>query len=178
MGGNIYTNIHKVIIVEPQAYNLLSQSDKYEVARIVGRLNQQINKEITTVLLLGPGRWGSRIPSLGVPVAFAEFNHVSILGEIGYHNTGFLPDVSFGTHFFQDMIESEIFYLALFPEKNETIYQLDLLKNFAGTTVDMIPEKSNFRNVIKVYNIAPGKPGLQLISDISTQEIQCFFTDT
>ncbi|MCO5384682.1 MAG: hypothetical protein NHB14_01780 [Desulfosporosinus sp.] len=101
MGGNIYTNIHKVIIVEPQAYNLLSQSDKYEVARIVGRLNQQINKEITTVLLLGPGRWGSRIPSLGVPVAFAEFNHVSILGEIGYHNTGFLPDVSFGTHFFK-----------------------------------------------------------------------------
>jgi len=178
MGGNIYTNIHKVIIVEPHAYNLLSQSDKYEVARIVGRLNQQINKETTTVLLLGPGRWGSRIPSLGVPVAFAEFNHVSILGEIGYHNTGFLPDVSFGTHFFQDMIESEIFYLALFPEKNETIYQLDLLKNFAETIVDMIPEKSNLRNVIKVYNITPGKPGLQLISDISTQEIQCFFTDT
>jgi len=176
MGGNIYTNIHKVILVEPHAYNLLSQSDKYEVARIVGRLNQQINKETTTALLLGPGRWGSRIPSLGVPVAFAEFNHISILGEIGYHNTGFLPDVSYGTHFFQDMIESEIFYLALFPERKETIYHPDLLEKFAQNSHEMIPEKSNLRDALKVYNLIAGKRGLHLISDISKQEIQCFFS--
>lgn len=177
MGGNLAAKIHKVIFVEPHAYNLLSQSDKYEVARIIGRLNQGINKETMTVLLLGPGRWGSRIPSLGVPVAFAEFNQISILGEIGYHNTGFLPDVSFGTHFFQDMIESEIFYLALFPEKKETIYQLDLLQNFTANSYEMIPEKSNLRNVVKVYNTLPGKPELHLISDITKQEIICFFAD-
>ena len=175
MGGNICTNIHKVILVEPHAYNLLTQSEKYEVARIVGRLNKQIHKETTKVLLLGPGRWGSKIPSLGVPAAFAELNHISILAEIGYHHTGFLPDVSFGTHFFQDMIESEIFYLALFPERNETIYQLDLLGNFATKSLEIIPEKSNLREAIKVYDLVPGQLGLQLISDITKQEIQCFF---
>lgn len=177
MGGNLFTNIDKVILVEPHAYYLLSQSDKHEVARIVGRINSQINKATTTVLLLGPGRWGSRIPSLGVPVSFAELNHISILGEIGYHNTGFLPDVSFGTHFFQDMIESEIFYLALFPEKEETIYQLDLLKNFTVNAFEMIPEKSSLRNALKVFNVTSGKSELQLISDITKQEIQCFFTE-
>lgn len=175
MGGNIYTTIDKVILVDPHAYNLLSQAEKYEVARIVGRLNHQIHKETTTVLLLGPGRWGSRIPSLGVSAAFAELNRISILGEIGYHHTGFLPDVSFGTHFFQDMIESEIFYLALFPEKQDTIYQLDLLENFAQKSFDLIPEKLNFREAVKVYDLGPGKLSLQLISDITKQELRCFF---
>ncbi len=177
MGGNIYTPIHKVILVEPHSYNLLSQSEKYEVARIVGRLNKKIHKETTIVLLLGPGRWGSRIPSLGVPVAFAELNQISILGEIGYHHTGFLPDVSFGTHFFQDMIESEIFYLALFPEKQDTIYQLHLLENFAQKSLDILQEKPNLSEVVKVYDLVPGKLSLQLISDIIKQEIQCFFND-
>ncbi|MBC2722563.1 PEP/pyruvate-binding domain-containing protein [Desulfosporosinus sp.] len=175
MGGNISTNIHKVILVEPHAYNQLSQSEKYETARIIGRLNKQIHKETTNVLLLGPGRWGSKIPSLGVPAAFAEINHISILGEIGYHQTGFLPDVSFGTHFFQDMIESEIVYLALFPEKKETIYQLDLLDNFAQISLDIVPEKSNLREALKVYDLVPSQLNLQVISDITKQEIQCFF---
>lgn len=175
MGGNIHTTIHKVIIVDPQAYNLLSQSEKYEVARTVGRLNKQIHKETTTVLLLGPGRWGSRIPSLGVPVAFAELNHISILGEIGYRHTGFLPDVSFGTHFFQDMIESEIVYLALFPERQDTIYQLESLENFAQKSHAIVSERPNLREVVKVYDLVPGKISLQLISDIKSQEIQCFY---
>ncbi|GAB6155246.1 PEP/pyruvate-binding domain-containing protein [Desulfosporosinus burensis] len=174
MGGNICTTIHKVIFVDPFAYNLLSQSEKCEVARIIGRLNKQIHKETTTVLLLGPGRWGSRIPSLGVPVAFAELNHISILGEIGYQHTGFLPDVSFGTHFFQDMIESEIFYLALFPEKQDSIYQVDLLDNFAQKSLDIGTGKFDLRDAVKVYDFEPSKQSLIMISDISNQEIQCF----
>lgn len=177
MGGNIYTPIHKVIIVEPHAYHLLSQSEKYEVARTIGRINQTIDKKSTKVLLLGPGRWGSRIPSLGVPVAFAELNQVSVLGEIGYRHTGFLPDVSFGTHFFQDMIESEIVYLALFPERQETIYQLDLLEKFAQKAHDIGSESLKLREVVKVYDLTPGKSSLQLISDINSQEIQCLFLD-
>ena len=175
MGGNISKKIHKIILVEPKAYNLLSPSDKYEVARIVGKLNQQIDKESTTTLLLGPGRWGSRIPSLGVPVAFAEINRISILGEIGYHQTGFLPDVSFGTHFFQDLIESEIFYLALFPEKEETVYQFDILENFAQR-LNLLVDKPNLQPVIKVYDLTANEMNLQLISDITSQEIQLFLT--
>lgn len=174
MGGNIFTPIHKIIIVDPQAYHLLSQVEKYEVARTIGRLNKQIRKETTITLLLGPGRWGSRIPSLGVPVAFAELNHISILGEIGYHHTGFLPDVAFGTHFFQDIVESEIFYLALFPEKQDTIYQLNLLENIAQKSLAKVSENFNLEETVKVYDLKPGKLSLQLISDINKQELQCF----
>ena len=174
MGGNIHTTIHKVIIVDPRAYNLLCQSEKFEVARTIGRLNKQIHKETTTALLLGPGRWGSRIPSLGVPVAFAELNQISILGEIGYRHTGFLPDVSFGTHFFQDMIESGISYLALFPERQDTLYQLDLLEDIGKKSQTIISERPFLREVVKVYELEPGT-SLQLISDIQSQEIQCFY---
>ncbi|KUO74982.1 MAG: phosphoenolpyruvate synthase [Desulfosporosinus sp. BRH_c37] len=176
MGGNIYTPIHKVIIVDPQVYNQLRQVEKYEVARTIGRLNKQIRKETTIALLLGPGRWGSSIPSLGVPVAFAELNQISILGEIGYQHTGFLPDVAFGTHFFQDIVESEIFYLALFPEKQDTIYQLNLLENVAQKSLAKITDNFNLEEAVKVYDLKPGKLNLQLISDIKGQELQCFFS--
>lgn len=174
MGGNISKKIHKIILVEPQAYSLLGQSEKYEVARIVGKLNRQIHKESMTTLLLGPGRWGSRIPSLGVPVSFAEINRISILVEIGYHQTGFHPDVSFGTHFFQDLVESEIFYLALFPEKKETVYQFDILDNFAQK-LDLLKDKPDLQAAIKVYDLTSEVMSLRLISDITSQEVQLFF---
>jgi len=176
MGGNLRKDIHKVILVEPQAYHLISQSEKYEVARIVGKLNRQIQPESTTTLLLGPGRWGSCLPSLGVPVSFAEINRISILGEIGYQQTGFLPDVSYGTHFFQDLVESEIFYLALFPEKEEIVCQIDLLERFAQKSPAYFVDKPHLQEVLKVYDLTSKEISLQLISDITSQEIRLFFS--
>ena len=70
-----------------------------------------------TVMLLGPGRWGTTTPSLGVPVSFAEINNVTILGEIEFATSNAIPELSFGTHFFQDLVETDIFYLALFPSR-------------------------------------------------------------
>ena len=72
LGGNISQRIDWVVYVDPEKYSKLISSDKYEVARIVGDLNRIIkNKEELPTLLIGPGRWGTTTPSLGVPVKFA-----------------------------------------------------------------------------------------------------------
>lgn len=175
MGGSLSTKVNKVILVEPLAYSKLTQTQKVVVARTIGKLNRQIHKESTTTLLLGPGRWGSRLPALGVPVSFAEINRISILGEIGYQQTGFLPDVSFGTHFFQDLIESEIFYLALFPEKKEVIYQPQILELFRGSLPNECLDKPYLLETLKVYHL-PTEVSLQFVSDIISQKIQLFLT--
>lgn len=174
MGGNIHNAIHKIVFVEPQAYNLLKPSEKYEIARTIGRVNQSIQKETASVLLLGPGRWGSRIPSLGVPVSFSEINRFSILGELGYSKTGYLPDVSFGTHFFQDMVESQMFYLALYPEKEETLFNIDLLENFCELA-PLPTDTPHLHEVLKVYAVK--SKNLQLFTDVRTQEVKCFYVD-
>ena len=178
MGGNIDKSIDKIIIIDPQAYSLLTQFEKYEVARTIGKINNNIDKINSTTLLLGPGRWGSRLPALGVPVSFAEINQVSVLGEIGYHQTKFLPDVSFGTHFFQNLVERDIFYLALYPEKPDTIYQLDLLDNLAQRNISFIANKPNLIKTITVYDIIQNDFSLRLTSDINEQTVQFFIEST
>ena len=69
MGGNACLNIKYVIYVNPEKYSLLPEKDKYQIARMIGQLNQiLVDPENAPTLLLGPGRWGTTTPSLGVPV--------------------------------------------------------------------------------------------------------------
>ncbi len=72
MGGNIHYYLQRVIYVEPEAYSRLSDVEKYRVARCIGKLNSLTNREELAVLLVGPGRWGTSTPSLGVPVNFSK----------------------------------------------------------------------------------------------------------
>ncbi len=75
------------------------------------------SKEELPALLMGPGRWGTTTPSLGVPVKFAEINNIAVLAEVAFSAGNLMPELSFGTHFFQDLVETNIFYIALFPDK-------------------------------------------------------------
>jgi len=118
MGGSITHPIMRIILVEPKAYVEMPISEKYSVARLIGRLNRQIaDRRQTPTMLLGPGRWGTTTPSLGVPVTFAEISRATALVEVAYEGGNLIPELSFGTHFFQDLVETDIFYVALFPGK-------------------------------------------------------------
>ena len=66
------------------------------------------------MMLIGPGRWGTTTPSLGVPVHFTELCNMTAICEVAYKEEGFMPELSYGSHFFQDLVESDIFYTALF----------------------------------------------------------------
>ncbi len=116
MGGNIALPIAQVILVDPEPYCRLGLSEKYTVARLIGQLNRSVvDQDKNPTLLLGPGRWGTGTPAMGVPVHFAEINHISALAEISYRDGSLIPDLSFGSHFFHDLIETRIFYLAIYP---------------------------------------------------------------
>ncbi|MDD5679801.1 MAG: PEP/pyruvate-binding domain-containing protein, partial [Candidatus Omnitrophica bacterium] len=123
LGGNISQPIKRIIYVKPEKYVPLVQQDKYEIGRIIGRLNKLIgDREKMPTILLGPGRWGTSTPSLGVPVSFFEINNMSILSEVAFEGGNLVPELSFGTHFFQDLVESNILYVALFPKDGKNIF--------------------------------------------------------
>jgi hypothetical protein len=177
MGGSVVQNIGRVILVDPLAYGKLTVSDKYSVARLIGKLNKLIkSREATPTMLLGPGRWGTTTPSLGVPVRFSEINNVSFLGEIAYTDGNLMPELSFGTHFFQDLVETNIFYLAIFPEYPEVIFHQPILDQFENVRESLVPESSKFEDVVKVYDV--GERNLRIMADIVSQKLICFLNNS
>jgi len=174
MGGSISQPIHRIIYVDPQAYVEAPVSKKYSVARLVGKLNRQIqDKETTPTILMGPGRWGTTTPSLGVPVSFSEINKVSVMVEMAYEGGNLMPELSFGTHFFQDLVESDIFYVALFPQKDGVVFNRGKLLSLPNQLTEFLPEAHQFEEIVKVYEISSNQ--LRIMCDILSQKVVCFF---
>ncbi|MDI6756140.1 MAG: PEP/pyruvate-binding domain-containing protein, partial [Thermodesulfobacteriota bacterium] len=173
MGGNIAQPIRRIIYIEPEGYSKLLLSEKYMIARLIGKLNQQIgNREELPTLLLGPGRWGTTTPSLGVPVGFSEINHMTVIVELEYSSGSLTPELSFGTHFFQDLVETDIFYVAIFPEKENVLFHKQWMDSLPNIIEALIPEGSRYGEVIKVHDVE-GK-GLFLLADIISRKVVCF----
>jgi len=174
MGGSIYQAISRIIYIDPQGYTGLTLAEKHEVARLTGKLNKQIGKrEKMPTILLGPGRWGTTTPAMGVPVTFSEINNVTAIGEIAYQDGSLIPDLSFGTHFFQDMVEMDIFYMAIYPEKEDVIFNSAWIKKQPNILTDLMPDAGNMAKVVQVIDVRA--KDLRLLSDIVTQKMICFF---
>jgi hypothetical protein len=175
MGGSISEPIKRIIYVDPQAYIDTSLSQKYSIARMIGKLNRQItDKEKIPTLLFGPGRWGTTTPSLGVPVCFAEINKITALVEIAYQGGNLMPELSFGTHFFHDLVESDIFYVALFPQKESVVFNKDKLLEMPNLLTNFLPEECKYKDVVKVYEVESNL--LTIMCDIISRKVFCFFT--
>jgi hypothetical protein len=175
MGGSISQPVKKIIYVEPKAYTQLPQSQKYDIARIVGKLNKQItDKENEPTILFGPGRWGTTTPSLGIPVNFYEINNITVLVEMAYEGGNLMPELSFGTHFFQDLVEGDIFYVALFPRKEDVILNRKWFSETPNLLTDSLPESGRYADVVKVFKIEQEQ--LQILCDVVSQKVVCFFT--
>ena len=174
MGGSLSQVVNKVIYVNPSSYIALSQQEKYEVARLIGKLNRQFcHKKTDYTMLMGPGRWGTSTPSLGVPVRFSEINQMAVLCEISYPGGNLMPELSYGSHFFMDLVEEQIFYIALFCEKNEVMFQPDILLYRQNLLTTILPEAEKYSQTIFVYEIQ--NKALRLEADLFSQKLVCYF---
>jgi hypothetical protein len=173
IGGNIFEKLDKVIYIEPENYIKLRQSDKYDIARCVGKINNSIaNRHKQTVFLIGPGRWGTSTPSLGISVNFSEINNMRGLIEVAFPQGHLMPELSFGTHFFQDLVETDIFYAALFTDKKEILFNPKWLEQFKNIYTDILPQADKYKDCIKVYDLRGA--GVKILSDVISQKVICF----
>ncbi len=85
-----------------------------------------------------------------------------------------MPELSFGTHFFQDLVETNIFYVALFPEKKEVVFNTEWFKKEKDLFTKLMPQSTKYKDVISVYDT--GNRGLRIMSDIISQKVICFIS--
>jgi len=154
-------DITHVVFVDPERYaDLGSLSDLRDVGRVVGRLNKILPKR--QFILMGPGRWGSRGDvKLGVSVTYSDINNTSMLIEVATRRGQYVPDLSFGTHFFQDLVESAIRYLPLFPD-DDSMLNLAFMRSAANILPDVLPDYSHLGDVVRVIDVPRVTNGLAL----------------
>lgn len=167
MGGNVCQQIKYVILVRAKEYLSLSQQDRYGVARAIGRLNQRLKG--APFMIAGPGRWGTTTPSLGVPAHFTEISNAAVLAEFTYPQGNFRPELSQGSHFFQEIVEQGTFYLALFAQRKDVVFNTEMLTSRPNELTKIVPELAGLAEVLHVVSFED----LTLYSDVTTQQVIC-----
>jgi pyruvate, water dikinase len=175
VGPSAHTPLDRIVYVDPDAYATLSTQDRYEVARVVGRVTRTAPPHGgPKVLLLGPGRWGTTTPSLGVPVSFAEIQRVSALCEI-MKIGDVIPDVSLGSHFFNDLVEESILYVALYPGYPGHGLDEARLRAAPNRLAELVPDDSRMAAVVRVIDFPLEGRGVWLNARCVEQEVTCWF---
>ncbi|WP_373509647.1 PEP/pyruvate-binding domain-containing protein [Thiocapsa sp.] len=177
MGGNIDQPIARIIHVDGPRYSALTTVQKFAVARLVGQLNRRIaDRDDCPTLLIGPGRWGTSTPELGVPIRFADISRVAVIAEVAELGDGMVPDLSFGSHFFQDLVESRIAYAALFPHLGEASYNPGWLSALPASThlpLDLEdPPDDAVAGALTWLDVRD--TGLRVVADVLCQRLVCY----
>ena len=168
MGGNVCIPVRYAVFVRAEEYLELPERLKYAVARRLGELNTSLTGE--GAVLIGPGRWGTTTPSLGVPVSFAEISRYTCMCEVAYSSHGMRPELSYGSHFFQDLVESQIFYAALYRGEEGCLFNDELFRSMPDRYSEFAPPDDALAQVISVYDLGP-RGGI-LYSEVGSQD--CF----
>ncbi len=167
MGGNIHLPIDYVVMIDTKAYLELTEQDKHLIARQIGRINVALKGK--NVMLLGPGRWGTTTSSIGVPVHFAEICNMSVICEVADEALGFIPELSYGSHFFQDLVEMQIFYVAIFAGEQGVVFNPKYMLDNKNILQELCPYSRDLSDIIFVCQTSD----LQIYSDVVTQSVLC-----
>ncbi|CFX09890.1 Pyruvate phosphate dikinase, PEP/pyruvate-binding [Syntrophomonas zehnderi OL-4] len=153
------SDISHIVYVRPEGYNRLPNRDNLlDVARAVGKLNLLLPRR--RFLLMGPGRWGSRGDiKMGVPVSYADIYNTAALIEIARQKSNYLPELSFGTHFFQDLVEADIRYLPLYPDDPGIEFNERFLDRCENILTRILPEFSYLDEVVRVIDVPANTGG-------------------
>jgi len=152
--------ITHLVYIDPVKYS--EQSDikiLKKIGRVVGLLNKILPRR--KFILLGPGRWGSRGDiKLGVNVTYSDINNTAMLVEIAKQKGNYVPDLSFGTHFFQDLVEASIRYLPLYPDDEEVIFNEQFFRESKNILEDILPDFAYLKDYVKVIDVPEAHNGL------------------
>jgi hypothetical protein len=179
IGQSRVGTIDRLVYVVPSVYGHLPIPERYAVARLIGRImHADEERRPERVMLLGPGRWGTTTPSLGVPVSFAEINTVSALCEIVAMREDLIPDVSLGTHFFNELVEMDILYLALFPDREGNSLNEEFFEKAPNRLTRLVPSAGNWAHVVRVIDTADlgGNWQVQINANNLSQRVVCYRT--
>ncbi len=162
-----------VVFVDPVKYYEMPYNDKSLVAKFIGKLNWTFRGQDKHMMLIVPGRIGTSSPELGVPTSFADISEFEIICETEETRAGYNPELSYGSHIFQDLVEAEILYTAAFLDKNKTKrFCPEMLERYPDLAGDFADDPKVSR-IVHVYDVS-GK-GLKVYNDIANEHLVISF---
>jgi hypothetical protein len=171
ISAGVVNNLRYVIYVDPKKYAEIDTIDKKAMGRVIGKLNEILSKKDGRIMLMGPVRWGSTNIDLGINVSYADIDNISVLVEMANEKAGYEPEVSFGTHFFLDLVEAEIIYIPIYPNDEKTNFNARFLEDSPNIFKEILPNFSIFASVVRVIEIPSG---VQVVIDPKTRNAICF----
>jgi len=159
-------DIQYVLFVTPEGYySLPTQGARAELGRAIGRLNAALAGE--RFICIGPGRWGTTNPDLGIHIGYGDIYNTRALVEIAGQGIGSAPEASFGTHFFQDLVESNIYPLAIYLDDKGARFNRNFFYKTPNQLTHFLPEEAPRAPYLRLIEVASYRPGhhLELVMD-------------
>ena len=176
LSNSIVNDVEYIVYVNPKVYDRLQAvGEKMKIASVVNLLNKQFAEK--RYALMGPGRWGSNDINLGVRVTYADINSTKLLVEIAFAKDGYTPEVSYGTHFFQDLVEADIAMIPIFPDDPGSLLNEKFLLESPNLLAEIVPEVKDCDEVVRVIHVPSVQAGqfLQVYLDVREQKGIGFF---
>ena len=151
MGKSRITPIDVVVVVDPLRYYRCPHAQKPTVAHMVGMVNARFKGTKKNCLLMVPGRIGTSSPELGVPVSFADVSGLAGICEVASSEAGYSPELSYGSHLFQDLVEADIYYGALLEDEKRVYYDPGFAERFHDVSDEILPDApEELRGIVRV----------------------------
>ena len=142
-----------IVYVDPVAYYNLPYSEKDGVAKAVGRTNWKYRGSGKHMMIV-PGRIGTSSPELGVPTTFADISEFEVICEVAESGAGYNPELSYGSHIFQDLVEAQILYTAVFESGQTRAYHPECLIQLPNLLTELFPELEKLDPVIRIVDVS------------------------
>lgn len=160
-----------LLYVVPAAYAALPEREQYAVARLIGEINRRFTgtEQSGSLMMIGPGRWGSAMPELGLPVSFNDINHTAVICELLEIRENLVTEVSLGTHFFNDLVELDMLYVGLSPGDKGLFFDRGWLERAPNLLTTLMPEAARYEHCLRLVQ-GPGHPQKRLFLWADTQK--------
>lgn len=176
VNGGLLTDIPFIIYIDPKRYAEAPLEIKKALGRAVGRINAHPSVQERGSIMMGPGRWGSSHIEMGVNVCYADINNSVALVELAREESGQAPDVSYGTHFFQDLVEAQIIYLPVYPNSLACEFNSAFFEQSPNSLATLSPQDAGLDGLIRVIHVPAANQGATacVAADPASQKAVCY----
>ncbi len=173
MGQSQRLPLYAIVYVDPVEYYKMPYNDKNQIARIIGSLNWYYRNKNKNMLLMVPGRICTSSPELGVPSTYSDISEFKAIFEISESRVGYSPELSYGSHIFQDLVENGILYMAVFEDDRTRVFYPERFTSMKNHICDIVPEAAGLDHIIGFYLV--GQEGACLYHDLMDKRLVCAF---